>query len=179
MLQIIHDNQTQQGSLTIWNIVRNPEVKQLFTFNQIYSMILSHKIIGVFMSNHNKWNRGEWVEREREEQQINGVSDGALDRNGNGMGRKWTLGKRDTWVFLVKTNQKNKKAANHVGWISNSSVSLVPQHLFSWWHVSPQIYVLKVHKNANNTTATNWRKNRHIFGIIEKLEIFWGLLGNI
>jgi hypothetical protein len=33
--------------------------------------------------------------REREEQ-INGVRDGALDRNGNGMGWKWSLVKKDT-----------------------------------------------------------------------------------
>ncbi len=40
-------------------------------------------------------------ERERE-QKINGVRGGALDRNGNGMGWKWPLLKRDTLVFLVK-----------------------------------------------------------------------------
>ncbi len=40
-------------------------------------------------------------ERERE-QQINGVRDGALDRNGNGMGWKWPIVKRDTLVFLAK-----------------------------------------------------------------------------
>ncbi len=40
-------------------------------------------------------------ERERE-QQINGVRDGALDRNGNDIGWKWQLVKKDTLVFLVK-----------------------------------------------------------------------------
>ncbi len=30
------------------------------------------------------------------------MRDGALDRNGNGIGWKWPLVKRDTWVFLVK-----------------------------------------------------------------------------
>jgi hypothetical protein len=36
-------------------------------------------------------------EGEREgEQQINGVRDGVLDRNGNGTGQKWVLVKMDT-----------------------------------------------------------------------------------
>ncbi len=42
---------------------------------------------------------GESEDREREknrEQQINGVRDGALDRNGNGMGQKQPLVKMDT-----------------------------------------------------------------------------------
>ncbi len=34
-------------------------------------------------------------ERERK-QQISGVRDGALDRNGNDMGQKWSLVKKDT-----------------------------------------------------------------------------------
>ncbi len=40
----------------------------------------------------------EWgASRERErEQQISRVRDGALDRNGNGVGQKWTLVKKDT-----------------------------------------------------------------------------------
>jgi hypothetical protein len=44
-------------------------------------------------------NRVESKQRGRErkrEQRINGVSDGVLDRNGNGMGWKWSLVKRDT-----------------------------------------------------------------------------------
>ncbi len=49
-------------------------------------------------------------ERERERQrQINGVRDGTLDRNGNGMGQKWPLVKMDNRVFLaVQTNGINK-----------------------------------------------------------------------
>ncbi len=36
-------------------------------------------------------------ERERErDQQVNGVRDRALDRNGNGVGQKWPLVKMDT-----------------------------------------------------------------------------------
>ncbi len=45
-----------------------------------------------------KW-RGRERERERErkkEQWISGVRDGALDRNGNGVGQKWPLVKMDT-----------------------------------------------------------------------------------
>ncbi len=41
----------------------------------------------------------EKVEREGErerEQQISGVRDGALDRNGSGVGQKWPLVKMDT-----------------------------------------------------------------------------------
>jgi hypothetical protein len=30
-----------------------------------------------------------------------------------------------------QANQKNQKAVNHLGWISNSSISLLPQHLLS------------------------------------------------
>jgi hypothetical protein len=37
--------------------------------------------------------RGRERERER---QINGARDGALERNGNGVGQKWPLGKLDT-----------------------------------------------------------------------------------
>ncbi len=46
-----------------------------------------------------KWSREIERERERErerEQQINGVRDGLLDRNRNGVGCKWLLGKKDT-----------------------------------------------------------------------------------
>jgi hypothetical protein len=42
---------------------------------------------------------GEMMEKEGEgerEQQINEVRDGALDRNGSGMGQKWLLEKLNT-----------------------------------------------------------------------------------
>jgi hypothetical protein len=52
------------------------------------------------------------VEREggrEREQQINGVRDGALDRNGNDVGWKWQLVKKDTLVFLAKQiNRTNR-----------------------------------------------------------------------
>ncbi len=62
------------------------------------------------MWNHNRWKQSgesaEWEGEGEREQQINGVRDGVLDRNGNGVGWKWLLVKRDTWVFLA--NQINR-----------------------------------------------------------------------
>ncbi len=80
----------------------NPQVKQPFTFNQLITMILSHQVSIVFIWNQNR------RERERE-WQINGVRDGMLDRNGNGMGQKWPLEELNIWAFLVmQINRINK-----------------------------------------------------------------------
>ncbi len=56
----------------------------------------------------------EWRERERE-QRINGVSDGALDKNGNGKGQKWPFVKMDTGVFLVKHINRTNKLSIKLG----------------------------------------------------------------
>ncbi len=50
-----------------WFHVSDPQVKQPFTFNLIYSLILSHKISGVFMWNCNRQNSVE-SKREREKE---------------------------------------------------------------------------------------------------------------
>ncbi len=53
----------------------------------------------------------EWGVREKErerEQRINQVRDGVYDRNGNGVGWKWPLVKKDTCVFLsMQINRTN------------------------------------------------------------------------
>ncbi len=58
----------------------------------------------------------EWgvsrVERERE-QQINGVRDGALDGDRNGVGWKWLLVKTDTRVFQI--NKLSIREDKHLG----------------------------------------------------------------
>jgi hypothetical protein len=78
-------------------------VKQPFTFNQMYSMIPSHKISAVFkclwefVTGEMEWGVNREGERERErEQQINSVRDGGLDRNGSGVGQKWPKEKLNT-----------------------------------------------------------------------------------
>jgi hypothetical protein len=54
-------------------IVSNPQVKQLFTFNQFITMLPSQQISGVFnIYTKSKWLRAEWGvggdgEREREQ----------------------------------------------------------------------------------------------------------------
>jgi hypothetical protein len=55
-------------AMDICCIASNPQVKQLCYFNQVYSMIPSHKISREFMWNYNKWNRvgSRWRGRERE-----------------------------------------------------------------------------------------------------------------
>jgi hypothetical protein len=77
-------------------IVSNPQVKQLCWFNQVYSIVQfiksSEYLCGV--AQVNKW-WGVRGERERE-QQINGVREGALVRNGNVADWKWPLVKKDT-----------------------------------------------------------------------------------
>jgi hypothetical protein len=56
------------------------------------------------------------VERERDrEQRTSGVRDGALDKNGNGVGRKWSLVKKDTFVFLVKQINRTNKLSIKLG----------------------------------------------------------------
>ncbi len=58
----------------------------------------------------------EWRGREIERKQwINGVRDGALDRNGNGVGQKWPLVKMDTWVFLVMQINRTIKLSIKLG----------------------------------------------------------------
>ncbi len=70
--------------------------KQLCSFNQIYSMMLFIKS-SEYIYGEIQQVKTYWGERERErEQQINGVRDRALVRNGNGMGWKWPLVKKDT-----------------------------------------------------------------------------------
>jgi hypothetical protein len=86
-------------------IVSNPQVKQLHSFNQVYSMIPSIKsaeyLCEITTGENRVGSKRRVRERERE-QQINGVRDGAFDRNGNGVSWKWPLVKKDTWVFLAK-----------------------------------------------------------------------------
>jgi hypothetical protein len=75
-------------------IVSNPQVKQPFTFNQIYSMIPPHKLaefLYEITTGEAEWGvdrRGG--ERERE-QQIKGVREGELDRDVIGVSQKWPL----------------------------------------------------------------------------------------
>jgi len=61
-------------------------VKQLCSFNQVYSMIPSIKsseyLCGMATGENRVWSKQRGRERE---QQINGVRDGVLDRNGNGV----------------------------------------------------------------------------------------------
>ena len=95
------------GNLVDWHfvdtyIVSYPQVKQLCLFNQVYSMIASIKsteYLFEITTGENRVgskNRGRGRERE---QQINRMRDGALDRNGNGVGWKWLLVKKDTQYF--------------------------------------------------------------------------------
>jgi hypothetical protein len=61
---------------------------------------------------------GEMMEKEGEverEQQINRVRDGALDRNGSGMGQKWPLEKLNTRVFLVMQINRTNKVSIKLG----------------------------------------------------------------
>jgi hypothetical protein len=93
------------SDVTIWsstynhNIVSNPQVKQPCLFNQVYSMIpfikLSDYSCGIATGENRVGSKRSRRERERE-QWINGVRDVALDRNGNSIGWKWPLVKRDT-----------------------------------------------------------------------------------
>ncbi len=67
--------------------------------------------------------------REREgerEQWVNGVRDGALDRNGNGVGKKWPVVKMDTRVFLVMQINRTNKLPIKLG---GSRI-----HQFLWCH---------------------------------------------
>jgi hypothetical protein len=71
------------------NIVSNPQVKKLYMFNQVYSMIPSHKSLEYLCEITTGENRMRSEQRRREgekEQWINRVREGALDRNGNGVG---------------------------------------------------------------------------------------------
>ena len=88
--------------------------------------------------------RGRRRERERE-QQINRVRDGALDRNGNGVGQKWPLEKLNTRVFLVmQINRINELSIKLGGfqilrffWCRNicSSNALFWHHFFWLQHL--------------------------------------------
>jgi hypothetical protein len=56
-----------------------------------------YEFVRVFMWNGKNRVGSKQRGRERKrEQRINGVSEGVLDRNGNGVGWKWLLVKRDT-----------------------------------------------------------------------------------
>ncbi len=101
------------------SIVSNPQVKQLCSFNQVYSMILSHPIIGVFMWIYNRWEQsgGKQRERERErerekessrlmEWEIEDWTEMEVAWVRNGCLWKWTP---ECWVFLaMKINRTNK-----------------------------------------------------------------------
>jgi hypothetical protein len=82
---------------------------------QVYSMIPSQKIseyLCKITTGETEW--GVDGEREREEW-INRVRDGALDRNGNGVGQKWLLVKMDTRVFLVMQINRTNKLSTELG----------------------------------------------------------------
>jgi hypothetical protein len=64
-----------------------------------------YKIVGVFISNVKRWKQSGSKQRERgregeREQLINGVRDRALEGFGNGVGSKWSLGKRTPEYFI-------------------------------------------------------------------------------
>ncbi len=77
----------------------NTQVKQLFTFNQFITMTPFHQITEYsceIITGVAEWGvEGEGGEKERD-QHINIERDGALDRNGNGIGQKWPLEKLNT-----------------------------------------------------------------------------------
>jgi hypothetical protein len=80
-------------------------VKQLSLVNQVYLMIQSIKLSEYLCEIPTGENRVASKQREREKeskQRINEVRDRALDGNGNGVGLKWPLVKKDTLVFLAK-----------------------------------------------------------------------------
>jgi hypothetical protein len=83
-------------------IVSNALVKQLFSFNQVYSMILPIKLseyLSEITRGGNKVGskrRGRRERKRERERQINGVRYGAFDSSGNGVGWKRPLVKRDT-----------------------------------------------------------------------------------
>jgi hypothetical protein len=61
-------------------------VKQLRSFNQIYSMILSIKLSEYLYEIATDKNTVGSKRRGRKREQISGVRDGAFDRSGNGVG---------------------------------------------------------------------------------------------
>ncbi len=69
-------------------------MKQLQLFNQVYSMMTFTKLLEYLYEIVTCENAvgNKWGERE---QQINGVRDGTSDRNGNIVGWKWPLVKKD------------------------------------------------------------------------------------
>ncbi len=86
-------------------------MKQPFTFNQFITMIPSHEIIGVFISICRGENGigSQRRRKEREREWINGVREGALVINGNGMCQKWLLVNLNTRVILsMQINRTNK-----------------------------------------------------------------------
>jgi len=98
----------------------NPQVKQLLSFNQVYSLKLSIKSLE-YLYEIAMGENGVGSKRREREQWISGVRDEALDRSGNGDGLKWPLVKKVTWVILVKQiNRINRLSIK----ISNS--------LFHW-----------------------------------------------
>jgi hypothetical protein len=124
-------------------IVSNCQVKQLHSFNQVNSMTpsikLSEYLYEIATGENGEGNKQRGREREKGSDSSR-VRDGALDRSGNGAGWKWPLVKKDTWVFLVKKiNGINRLSVKRdKSWVDlGFFISLVPQHLFSWWHVSP------------------------------------------
>ncbi len=58
---------------------------------------------------------GSWWKR-REREQFKGVRDGALDRRGSGVGEKWPLEKRTTWIILVMQINRINKLSIKLGW---------------------------------------------------------------
>ncbi len=130
----------------------NPLNETPCSFNQVYSIITHTKSSEYLYQNGNRGNRvGREKSREREkksEQQINRVRDGALDWNRHGVGWKWSLVKKDTWVF------QNGKSIEQIGCQSKATnlwvglkffCPLVLWFLFSWGYVSPQQSCKKIY----------------------------------
>ncbi len=123
-------------------------MKQQCLFSQVYSMIDYVDMQQV----KTEW--GVCSEEEREiEQQTSGVRDGAFDRNGNGVGQKWTLVKVDTLVFLVMQIDRTNKLSIKLGRSRIVQFYLVPKHSFSWQHVSPHClsFIIKAPDECPNS----------------------------
>ncbi len=80
-------------------------MKQLRSFNQIYSMIPPSKLSEYLYEIATDENRVGSKRRGRKREQISGVRDIALDTSGNGMDWIWPLVKKGCQSIFSKTNQ--------------------------------------------------------------------------
>ncbi len=122
------------NGLHLGSIVCNPLYETtVYVESVYYNDTVSSNHQSIYLNQH-RWNQsGESEEKEEERER-----EKRSERQRVGQKWKWRGSEMavveglNTWVFLSMQINRTRKLPIRIGWVSNSSFSLVPQHSFSF-----------------------------------------------